>query len=206
MSIALDSVAISFGSEPLFTGLSFSVKAGEMVGICGASGSGKTSILRALLGFVSPSEGRIEMCGREVTPANIDYIRRHTAYLPQDLHLPVASVRDMIAMTCPSIDERREEMDSLWERVGLELSLWDTHPAQLSGGQRQRILLATALLRKKAVLLADEPTSALDPATTQKVIATLRQTAAENGTAILVASHDQHFLAACDNVVNISPL
>ena len=149
MSIALDSVAISFGSEPLFTGLSFSVKAGEMVGICGASGSGKTSILRALLGFVSPSEGRIEMCGREVTPANIDYIRRHTAYLPQDLHLPVASVRDMIAMTCPSIDERREEMDSLWERVGLELSLWDTHPAQLSGGQRQRILLATALLRKK---------------------------------------------------------
>ncbi|MBR4243107.1 MAG: ATP-binding cassette domain-containing protein [Bacteroidaceae bacterium] len=203
MSIALDSVAISFGSEPLFTGLSFSVKAGEMVGICGASGSGKTSILRALLGFVSPSEGRIEMCGREVTPANIDYIRRHTAYLPQDLHLPVASVRDMIAMTCPSIDERREEMDSLWERVGLELSLWDTHPAQLSGGQRQRILLATALLRKKAVLLADEPTSALDPATTQKVIATLRQTAAENGTAILVASHDQHFLAACDNVVKL---
>ena len=203
MSIALDSVAISFGSEPLFTGLSFSVKAGEMVGICGASGSGKTSILRALLGFVSPSEGRIEMCGRELTPANIDYIRRHTAYLPQDLHLPVASVRDMIAMTCPSIDERREEMDSLWERVGLELSLWDTHPAQLSGGQRQRILLATALLRKKAVLLADEPTSALDPATTQKVIATLRQTAAENGTAILVASHDQHFLAACDNVVKL---
>lgn len=203
MSIALDSVAISFGSEPLFTGLSFSVKAGEMVGICGASGSGKTSILRALLGFVSPSEGRIEMCGREVTPANIDYIRRHTAYLPQDLHLPVASVRDMIAMTCPSIDERREEMDSLWERVGLELSLWDTHPAQLSGGQRQRILLATALLRKKAVLLADEPTSALDPATTQKVIATLRQTAAENGTAILVASHDQHFLAACGNVVKL---
>ena len=203
MSIALDSVAISFGSEPLFTGLSFSVKAGEMVGICGASGSGKTSILRALLGFVSPSEGQIEMCGREVTPANIDYIRRHTAYLPQDLHLPVASVRDMIAMTCPSIDERREEMDSLWERVGLELSLWDTHPAQLSGGQRQRILLATALLRKKAVLLADEPTSALDPATTQKVIATLRQTAAENGTAILVASHDQHFLAACDNVVKL---
>ena len=203
MSIALDSVAISFGSEPLFTGLSFSVKAGEMVGICGASGSGKASILRALLGFVSPSEGRIEMCGREVTPANIDYIRRHTAYLPQDLHLPVASVRDMIAMTCPSIDERREEMDSLWERVGLELSLWDTHPAQLSGGQRQRILLATALLRKKAVLLADEPTSALDPATTQKVIATLRQTAAENGTAILVASHDQHFLAACDNVVKL---
>ena len=203
MSIALDSVAISFGSEPLFTGLSFSVKAGEMVGICGASGSGKTSILRALLGFVSPSEGRIEMCGREVTPANIDYIRRHTAYLPQDLHLPVASVRDMIAMTCPSIDERREEMDSLWERVGLELSLWDTHPAQLSGGQRQRILLATALLRKKAVLLADEPTSALDPATTQKVIATLRQTAAENGTAILVASHNQHFLAACDNVVKL---
>ena len=203
MSIALDSVAISFGSEPLFTGLSFSVKAGEMVGICGASGSGKTSILRALLGFVSPSEGRIEMCGREVTPANIDYIRRHTAYLPQDLHLPVASVRDMIAMTCPSIDERREEMDSLWERVGLELSLWDTHPVQLSGGQRQRILLATALLRKKAVLLADEPTSALDPATTQKVIATLRQTAAENGTAILVASHDQHFLAACDNVVKL---
>ncbi|MBR0202307.1 MAG: ATP-binding cassette domain-containing protein [Bacteroidaceae bacterium] len=203
MSIALDSVAISFGSEPLFTGLSFSVKAGEMVGICGASGSGKTSILRALLGFVSPSEGRIEMCGREVTPANIDYIRRHTAYLPQDLHLPVASVRDMIAMTCPSIDERREEMDSLWERVGLELSLWDTHPAQLSGGQRQRILLATALLRKKAVLLADEPTSALDPATTQKVIATLRQTAAENGTAILVASHDQHFLAACNNVVKL---
>lgn len=203
MSIALDSVAISFGSEPLFTGLSFSVKASEMVGICGASGSGKTSILRALLGFVSPSEGRIEMCGREVTPANIDYIRRHTAYLPQDLHLPVASVRDMIAMTCPSIDERREEMDSLWERVGLELSLWDTHPAQLSGGQRQRILLATALLRKKAVLLADEPTSALDPATTQKVIATLRQTAAENGTAILVASHDQHFLAACDNVVKL---
>jgi len=203
MSIALDSVAISFGSEPLFTGLSFSVKAGEMVGICGASGSGKTSIMRALLGFVSPSEGRIEMCGREVTPANIDYIRRHTAYLPQDLHLPVASVRDMIAMTCPSIDERREEMDSLWERVGLELSLWDTHPTQLSGGQRQRILLATALLRKKAVLLADEPTSALDPATTQKVIATLRQTAAENGTAILVASHDQHFLAACDNVVKL---
>ena len=203
MSIALDSVAISFGSEPLFTGLSFSVKAGEMVGICGASGSGKASILRALLGFVSPSEGRIEMCGREVTPANIDYIRRHTAYLPQDLHLPVASVRDMIAMTCPSIDERREEMDSLWERVGLELSLWDTHPVQLSGGQRQRILLATALLRKKAVLLADEPTSALDPATTQKVIATLRQTAAENGTAILVASHDQHFLAACDNVVKL---
>ncbi|MCR5820699.1 MAG: ABC transporter ATP-binding protein [Bacteroidaceae bacterium] len=203
--IVFRSVAISFGSLPLFTDLSFRVRAGEMAGICGPSGSGKTSLLRAMLGFVSPSAGDIEMCGKMVTPAHIDYIRRHTAFLPQDMHLPAASVRELVAMTLPSIDEQLDDMNRLWEDLGLETSLWDAHPAQLSGGQRQRILLATALLRRKPILIADEPTSALDSATAKRVIDVLRRSIADFDTAILVASHDQQFLAACDKVIKITP-
>ncbi|MGN1229425.1 MAG: ATP-binding cassette domain-containing protein [Prevotella sp.] len=193
---------IKMGEQILLGGLSFSAEDGQVVCITGDSGCGKTSLLRAILGFVPLHEGHISIDGELLTPAAAGEFRKYMAYVPQDLSMPIDTVGEMVRMpfalkanlTTPFSKARLMEE---WQKLDLTPELYDKKVSELSGGQRQRVIISTLGLLKKTIVLADEPTSALDAHTTALVLAYFKSLAAAGATVITV-SHDPAFADACD--------
>lgn len=212
--IEIKDASIAYGNEVLFTGLSFAVKKGGMGCITGESGTGKSSLLNAVMGFVPLKQGRITVDGIDVSPSAIDRVRSRIAWVPQELALPSEWVREMIAIPFELKQNRRRcQMDDkdcpLKERLmqafallGLDAELYDKRVSEISGGQRQRIMLAVASLLGKEILVTDEPTSALDPASVDRVVRFFHQLQLK-GTTILTVSHDPRFIAACDTIITL---
>lgn len=177
------------------------VNRGESVCVCGDSGSGKTSLLKAVLGFVPISEGVIKVDGVEMTPRNADFVRRKIAWIPQELALPSEWVSDMVRMPF-ELKANREtgfSMERLLDNfalLGLEEELYHKRVHEVSGGQRQRIMLAVTEVLNKSILIVDEPTSALDPSSCDRVIDFFRSLCGK-GMTVLAVSHDKQFAAGC---------
>ena len=200
--LEIKNVKIKMGEQVLLGGLSFSADDGEVVCITGESGCGKTSLLRAILGFIPLHEGHISIDGELLTPAAAGEFRKYMAYVPQDLAMPMETVGEMVKMpfalkanlTTPFSKARLMEE---WQKLDLAPELYDKKVSELSGGQRQRIFISTLGLLQKSIVLADEPTSALDAHTTALVLNYLKALAAKGATVITV-SHDPAFADGCD--------
>lgn len=191
----------------LFTGKSLRVDDGEVACITGESGCGKTSLLRAILGFVSLDEGHISIDGELLTPASAGEFRKFMAYVPQDLALPSETVGEMVGLTFAlkanaATPFSKERLMHEWRMLDLDEGLYDKKVSELSGGQRQRIIISTLGLLKKPIVLADEPTSALDTHTAGLVLVYLKALAA-NGATVLTVSHDPAFANGCDKRIAI---
>ena len=172
--INIENISISFGNLTLFRGLDLQVHYGESVCICGGSGSGKSSLLKAVLGFVPLSEGTIKVDGTLLAPRTADHIRKKIAWIPQELALPSEWVSEMVRMPFELKANReagfnKERLMDYFVSLGLEEKLYDKRVNEVSGGQRQRIMLAVTALLDKPLLVVDEPTSALDPISTSKI-------------------------------------
>lgn len=208
LMLHLRSATLSFGERTLFSDFELHVAAGQFVGLSGESGCGKTSLLRAVLGFVPLTAGSIEVCGKPLDVHHIEAIRRETSYVPQELQLPAATGADLIRLThqlehnIPLHGERT--IASIQKALGLDQSLGELDAAKLSGGQRQRMLIAAALTLHKPLMLLDEPTSALDEESTQRVALALLRACHEENQAALVVSHDPVLLAFCDKVIDLT--
>lgn len=205
--LSLSSASIAFGDRQLFSNLDLTVELGQMVGITGESGCGKTSLLRAVLGFVPLNTGSIEVCSLPLDAHHVHAIRQQTAYVPQELQPPASTGQDLLKLTHELASNlphaKREACEALMSSLGLDLSLLELSASKLSGGQRQRLLLSAALSLPKPLLLLDEPTSALDEDSTQRVgLALLRACHVENRAALIV-SHDPVLLAFCDRQVTL---
>ena len=206
--IAVRSASIAFGDRVLFSDLDLDVGRGQFVGLAGESGRGKTSLLRALMGFVPLAAGSVEICGLPLDVHHVAAIRRQVSYVPQELQPPAATGADLIRLTHGlesnvSLDGSNS-LASIMKSLGLETSLLELSAAKLSGGQRQRLLLAAALALHKPLLLLDEPTSALDEESTQRVALALLRVCHEEGCAALAVSHNPSLLAFCDKVITIA--
>lgn len=183
-----------------------------MVGVSGRSGCGKTSLLRAILGFVPLATGEVEVCGLPLTPRHVDEIRRHVAYVPQELQAPVASVGELVALTHGlqvNASDRallRQRTECFFGLLGISSLTADFPSAKLSGGQRHRVLLAAALATRRPVLLLDEPTSALDAASTGLVADLLHRVCSEEGRAAVVVSHSPRLLQTCETIIPLTSL
>ncbi|HXU33565.1 MAG TPA: ABC transporter ATP-binding protein [Thermoanaerobaculia bacterium] len=201
------------------SGVSFSLRAGEVVGLVGASGSGKTMISLSLLSLVPPpgriSAGRAEISGEDLFVLRGDALRRlrggRIALVAQDPATaldPLFSVGDQVAevarahgMTRP---QARDEARRRLAQMDLPASAATSYPHQLSGGQRQRAALAAALAGRPSFLIADEPTSALD-ATLQGQVLDRLDRLAEEGLGVLLITHDLAVVAAhCGRVLVLS--
>ena len=205
-------LTIRYGPGPrdgaLLTGASFVVWPGEIVGIRGASGCGKSSLLRVLAGLMRAASGSVYLGGTPVKGPRRD---GHVMPISQDSggsldpRWPIwRSITEplMARQRRPHPDRRsrravaRERLES----VNLGTLDLDARPRELSGGQRQRVAILRALVAAPALLLADEPTAALDVSVSAAVLGLLHATA-QSGVAIVVASHDRSSLEVlCDRV------
>lgn len=180
---------------------------GSLTAIVGASGCGKTTLLRLIAGFETPDAGTIAIAGRQVASATsaVPPHRRSVGYVAQDGALfPHLTVGQNVAYGLSGTARRsavRTRVAELLETVSLEPSLASRRPHQLSGGQQQRVALARALAREPDLMLLDEPFSALDTglrASTRKAVAGLLTRA---GVTTLLVTHDQEeALSVADQV------
>lgn len=205
--LEIKNVKIKFGDKTLLGGLSLSAEDGQVVCISGDSGCGKTSLLRAILGFLPLEEGHVSIDGELLTPAAAGEFRKFMAYVPQDLAMPMETVEEMVKMPFAlkaniSTPFSKKSLMEEWQKLDLDSELYDKKVSELSGGQRQRIIISTLGLLQKPIVLADEPTSALDAHTTALVLNYLKALASKGATVITV-SHDPAFANGCDKKVII---
>jgi len=199
--VRLQGVCASYGAQPVLHEVSLAVPRGGVVGLIGASGSGKSTVLRLLAGLVRPTAGEVFVGGEAVDYANarsVRGVRGRLAIVFQQYNLfqNMNVLRNvMIAPVKVQKRPRRQaerEAVALLEKVGLGGKL-AAYPDQLSGGQQQRVAIARALALQPEILLLDEVTSALDPELVGEVLDTILLLAREGMTMLLV-SHEMRFV------------
>jgi polar amino acid transport system ATP-binding protein len=193
------------GGAAVLAGVTLSVAEGEAVALVGASGCGKTTLLRCLNGLESFDGGAIDVAGFRLQPRTVpsrnELVRLRTTvgFVFQEHHLFAhLTAIDNVALAPRLVkglrkDAARERARGLLERVGLGERL-GAHPHELSGGQKQRVAIARALAQEPSVLLLDEPTSALDPETAEGVAETILDLTRGTVTVVLV-THQQDLAA-----------
>jgi zinc/manganese transport system ATP-binding protein len=205
--VALDHATLRIGGRTVLADASFSINAGEFIGVLGPNGAGKTTLMRAILGLLPPSAGTVRVFGRQ--PERGD---RQIGYLPQlRTVLPDLRVRglDFIGSSLhgerwglPSLKRAdRIMIDDTLAAVGAR-ELADRPLCDMSGGERQRLLLAQALIGSPKLLLLDEPLISLDARHQEVAIGFVRQVCRERGITVLFSAHElNQLLGTLDRVL-----
>jgi ABC-type lipoprotein export system ATPase subunit len=179
-------------------GVSFSVQRGEMVAVMGPSGCGKSTLLHMLGALDRPTSGSVSVGGQDLRSVHdVDRFRARTVGFIFQMHNLIPTLTAFENVEIPMhgqtirSKERRNRACELLRLVGLE-GREGHFPHQLSGGQRQRVAVARALANRPELILADEPTGNLDSASGEEVMRLLRQLNEEQGTTLLLVTHDHH--------------
>ena len=200
--IEFRNVTFSYGEAPVVENLSFSIQKGETVGLIGANGAGKSTIMKLMLGLL-PAQGEILVEGMPVTKQNLSVIRQKIGFVLQDsdnqMFMPTV-YEDMI-FGPRNYGLTREEADARVDRVLKELgleSLKYRHNHKISGGEKRMAAIATILAMEPEMIVMDEPSTALDPVNRRRVISTINSRKETK----LIASHDlDMILDTCQRVI-----
>jgi putative ABC transport system ATP-binding protein len=190
--------------------ISFEVRGGESVAVVGVSGSGKSTLLALLAGLDTPSTGTVRIDGHDLYALDEDgraALRgRMAGFVFQSFQLlPAMTALEnvMLPLELAGAREARASAQAMLDRVGLGSRL-KHYPRQLSGGEQQRVAIGRAFVTRPRLLFADEPTGNLDPATGAQVIELLFGLNRENGTTLLMVTHDEALTRRCDRVLRLS--
>ncbi|MBR5847866.1 MAG: ATP-binding cassette domain-containing protein [Bacteroidaceae bacterium] len=206
--LKVNNLNVAYNNHIVIRDFSMQLRRGEMVAITGASGSGKSSLLRALMGFVPLTSGEIIFDGAQMHKGQMEKLRRQTAFLPQDLSFPCEWVSEVLETPFlfknnKSATATKAMWQDSFQRLGLDEKIMDKRLNEISGGQRQRMLFAVIAMLDKELILLDEPTSALDSGSAMLVTEFIKEMC-ESGKSILAVTHDKQFAAECDRIINIS--
>ncbi|MEY2341047.1 ABC transporter ATP-binding protein [Acidithiobacillus sp. IBUN Pt1247-S3] len=201
-------LSLRYAGETVLQGLDIKIPAGSFTVIAGASGSGKTSLLRVILGLLSVDMGEIWIGEQPANRLSLRSYRQHFAYVPQEPLLFSGTVLENIAYADPQPDRKRAEDAAhaahCWEFLssigGLDASV-QGHGSNFSGGQRQRLAIARALYQQRPFLVLDEATSALDSESEQRILETLATLRGK--ITIIVAAHREASLALADQIIRL---
>ncbi|MBE9191319.1 DevA family ABC transporter ATP-binding protein [Gloeocapsopsis crepidinum LEGE 06123] len=184
---------------------------GEIVIMTGPSGSGKTTLLSLIGGLRSAQAGHLQVLNQELCGANksqLVQVRRNIGYIFQAHNLlKFLTAQQNVQMSIElqenmSYQEVQEKSAAILETVGLGNRV-NYYPEDLSGGQKQRVAIARALVSRPQLVLADEPTAALDSKSGRDVVELMQQLAKEQGTTILLVTHDNRILDVADRIVHM---
>ena len=207
VSLRLGSVSIRRGARTVVEGLTLGAEPGELVAIMGASGTGKTSVLRAISGLDPIAAGNIDIGDLRLTPgaiprgARLRELHRSVGMVFQFHHLfaHMTAVRNVCLAPVHVLNQDQREVEQRARALLQDLGVGhraDAMPHELSGGEAQRVAIARALAIDPPVLLLDEPTASLDAARRQELAATLVDLTRQ-GRTVLVATHDSDFVRSC---------
>ena len=203
--IEFQNVSFSYGDVPVVENLSFTIQKGETVGLIGANGAGKSTIMKLMLGLLSGS-GEIQVDGLPVCRDNLAEIRKKIGFVLQDsdnqMFMPTV-YEDMIFGPRNyglSKEETEKRVDAVLTQLGLQ-SLKHRHNHKISGGEKRMAAIATILAMEPEMILMDEPSTALDPVNRRTVINTINRLPQTK----LIASHDlDMILDTCQRVILLS--
>jgi phospholipid/cholesterol/gamma-HCH transport system ATP-binding protein len=188
----------SFGRQKVLNGIDLQVARGETLSVLGRSGTGKSVLLKVILGLQQPDSGSIRIHGREITGLTreqLNEIRKQVGFLFQNSALyDSLTVEQNVAFPLErhselSPAERRKRVRELLSSVGMEQD-WDKLPGQISGGMQKRVGLARALALSPNILLFDEPTAGLDPITASEIDALILKMQKQGNMTSIVVTHD----------------
>ena len=197
--IELSHLQKQFGDHNVLRDINLSVEKGEVLSVIGASGSGKSTMLRCINLLETPTSGKILYLGKDITSDNfsLSQYRAKVGMVFQSFNLfnNMTALNNCITGQVSVLKRNRKEAEEIamkyLKKVGMEPYI-NAKPAQLSGGQKQRVAIARALAMEPEVLLFDEPTSALDPQMVGEVLDVMRNLAIE-GLTMIVVTHEMAF-------------
>ena len=192
-------------------GVSLTIRSGEFVALVGPSGSGKTTMLAMLAGLLSPSDGTIQIGGKELTQMSEAKRTRFRgeaigfSFQSNNL-VPYLTAREnvelMLRLNGKLDRAAKQRSEELLVRLGLGERM-KNYPGQLSGGQQQRVAIARALIHEPQIVLADEPTASLDTERANQVVETFAQLIHEQGRAGIIVTHDLRMCKYVDRVIRM---
>ncbi len=206
MMLEVSNLAAGYGRIPILGGVSFGVAPGEFVGVLGHNGMGKTTLLRALMGYIPATAGRIMLEGVDITRAE-PYRRARSGlgYVPQGREIfPALSVRDNLRMG--AVARPKDEAAAI--ESGLETfprlkRLIDRQGGALSGGEQQLLAMARCLVGDPRLVLLDEPTEGIQPSIIDEIVETLLRLRSKGGLTMILVEQNLDFIAALSERVLI---
>lgn len=205
--LRFDNVTFGYGGEPVISDINFTVRRGEMLGIIGGTGSGKSTLINLIPRFYDVSDGSVEFMGVNVKDYNVDDLRQAIGLVPQKAKLFRGTIAENIRWgkrNATDEEVRKAAKIAMADDFVMEKSdgyntLVASNARNLSGGQIQRITIARALVRKPKLLILDDSSSALDYATDYKLKSSLR--AISNETSTIIVSQRISSIKDCDTII-----
>ena len=204
-------LGVGAGQVRALKGVSLTLRGGELTLLMGPSGSGKTTLLSVLGCMLTPTEGRVQVCGVSTEgagPEDLAKLRRdRIGFVFQSYHLfPTLAAADNVRL---ALDVRGEYGNDAKARAGLALAKvglahkLNSFPRELSGGEQQRVAIARAIVGNPAAILADEPTAALDGENGHAIMTILAEIAKDKSRGVLVVTHDLRLVPFADRIIYI---
>jgi phospholipid/cholesterol/gamma-HCH transport system ATP-binding protein len=201
LSVEVKDLRKSFGDQKILNGIGLSVSRGQIIAVLGRSGTGKSVLLKLLVGLQPPDSGSIQIAGQEIThldPAPLNEIRKKMGFLFQQ-----AALYDSLTVeqnvdfplsrhAAMSESDRKSKVRELLSSVGMAEVDFAKMPSEISGGMQKRVGLARALALAPEILLLDEPTAGLDPITAMEIGRLIVELKKKHGITAVVVTHDIH--------------
>jgi putative ABC transport system ATP-binding protein len=203
--LVYENISIRVHRQMLFAGASLRIRAGEKVVLRGASGCGKSSLLKSTVGATPLTDGSIRVDALKLSAETVVTVRSRIAFIGQEPVLGAERVRDalLLPFTFKAHHDNVPTEDRIMEQLGrlhLSADILDKPCKRISGGEKQRIAIIRALLLDKTIFIADETTSALDPESRAAVMTELFRPEIT----LLSVSHDPEWITSCDRIIEIA--
>jgi len=203
--ISAKDLLVGYGGAPVCAPVTFTLAPGKVIALVGANGSGKSTVLRAVIGLLEPSGGTLQVFGSAVDERDVGFRTKVASVLDDDAYFPALTVSEHLYLTARGHGVRGA--DAMVAELLGEFGLSDhakSLPVALSSGQRRRLLLAAGFVRPRSLLVLDEPEQRLDRAMRDRLAARIVAEKKAGG-AVLVATHDPDLLrAVADRAVHVS--
>ena len=196
--LKIERIDCYYGGVQVLKDVSLDVAPGEILGLLGRNGAGKTTMLRTIMGQIRPRSGRIEFDGKELTGLDPHRIPRHgIAYVPQGRRLfAQLSVEENLRMGLLAGNGGPETLDRVLDLFPVLTGRLRQRAGTLSGGEQQRVAVARVLAQRPSIILADEPVSSLDPLRAAEVLELLTEVQAHHDTTLFMSLHQPRLAIA----------